>query len=98
MSICVLLSVLVYCMRVWVTTECVNPSIEHFLRVNTESQKDWSKWLPMAEFAYNNAVHSELGEIPMEYWAQHCFAEPADPPSAVHLARCGAYCATGAPI
>lgn len=28
---------------------------------------------------YNNAIHSELGETPMEHWAQHCFAEPADP-------------------
>jgi hypothetical protein len=24
-------------------------------------QKDWVKWLPMAEFSYNNAVHSTTG-------------------------------------
>ncbi|KDN47695.1 hypothetical protein RSAG8_03485, partial [Rhizoctonia solani AG-8 WAC10335] len=29
-----------------------------------ESQKDWSKFLPMVEFAYNNAVHSTTGITP----------------------------------
>ncbi|QRW19741.1 Retrotransposable element Tf2 protein [Rhizoctonia solani] len=40
-------------------TEQVNPSIEHFLRAYSGiNQQDWTKWLPMAEFAYNNAIHS----------------------------------------
>ncbi|QRW26602.1 Retrotransposable element Tf2 protein [Rhizoctonia solani] len=39
--------------------EQVNPSIEHFLRAYSGvNQQDWAKWLPMAEFAYNNAINS----------------------------------------
>ncbi|QRW25683.1 Retrotransposable element Tf2 protein [Rhizoctonia solani] len=44
-------------------TERVNPTVEHFLRAYSGvNQKDWVKWLPMAEFAYNNAVHSSTGK------------------------------------
>jgi putative transposase len=28
---------------------------------------------------YHQEVHSETGETPLEYWEQHCYAEPADP-------------------
>ncbi|QRW15687.1 Retrotransposable element Tf2 protein [Rhizoctonia solani] len=35
-------------------TEHVKPSVEHFLRAYSGiNQRDWVKWLPMAEFAYN---------------------------------------------
>jgi hypothetical protein len=27
-------------------------------------QDDWVKWLPLAEFAYNNSVHSSTGVTP----------------------------------
>ncbi|QRW22886.1 Retrotransposable element Tf2 protein [Rhizoctonia solani] len=48
-------------------TEQVNPSIEHFLRAYLGvNQRDWTKWLPMAEFAYNNAVHSSTGKTPFK--------------------------------
>ncbi|QRW26338.1 Retrotransposable element Tf2 protein [Rhizoctonia solani] len=48
-------------------TEQVNPSIEHFLRAYSSiNQKDWTRWLPMAEFAYNNAVHSSTGKTPFK--------------------------------
>ncbi|QRW23889.1 Retrotransposable element Tf2 protein [Rhizoctonia solani] len=48
-------------------TERVNPTIEHFLRAYSGiNQKDWVKWLPMAEFAYNNAVHSATGKTPFK--------------------------------
>ncbi|KAF8752947.1 hypothetical protein RHS01_07465 [Rhizoctonia solani] len=48
-------------------TERVNPSIEHFLRAYSGiNQRDWVKWLPMAEFAYNNAVHSATGKSPFK--------------------------------
>jgi hypothetical protein len=29
-------------------------------------QKDWLKWLPMAEFSYNNATHSATGILPFK--------------------------------
>ncbi|QRW18000.1 Retrotransposable element Tf2 protein [Rhizoctonia solani] len=48
-------------------TERVSPSIEHFLRAYSSiNQRDWVKWLPMAEFAYNNAVHSATGKSPFK--------------------------------
>ncbi|QRW19370.1 Retrotransposable element Tf2 protein [Rhizoctonia solani] len=47
--------------------EHVNPSIEHFLRAYSGvNQRDWTRWLPMAEFAYNNAVHSSTGKTPFK--------------------------------
>ncbi|CCO34838.1 Retrotransposable element Tf2 155 kDa protein type 1 [Rhizoctonia solani AG-1 IB] len=46
-------------------TERVNPTIEHFLRAYASvNQTDWVKWLPMTEFAYNNAMHSATGRSP----------------------------------
>ncbi|KAF8753979.1 hypothetical protein RHS01_06513 [Rhizoctonia solani] len=48
-------------------TERVNPTVEHFLRAYSGiNQKDWVRWLPMAEFAYNNAVHSSTGKSPFK--------------------------------
>ncbi|KAF8752641.1 hypothetical protein RHS01_07534 [Rhizoctonia solani] len=47
--------------------ECVNPSIKHFLRAYSGvNQRDWTRWLPMAEFAYNNTVHSSTGKTPFK--------------------------------
>ncbi|KAF8761020.1 hypothetical protein RHS01_01184 [Rhizoctonia solani] len=46
-------------------TERVNPTVKHFLRAYSGvNQKDWVKWLPMAEFAYNNAVHNVPTDVP----------------------------------
>ncbi|KAK4684314.1 putative transposase, partial [Tremellales sp. Uapishka_1] len=40
-------------------TERVNQSLEQYIRLYTNyKQSDWSKWLPLAEFAYNNTPHS----------------------------------------
>jgi hypothetical protein len=45
----------------------MNPGIEQFLRAYAGMyQKDWVKWLPMAEFSYNNAVHSTTGTSPFK--------------------------------
>jgi hypothetical protein len=46
-------------------TERMDPGIEQFLRAYAGMyQKDWVKWLPMAEFSYNNAIHSATGTSP----------------------------------
>ncbi|QRW18560.1 Retrotransposable element Tf2 protein [Rhizoctonia solani] len=48
-------------------TEQVNSTVKHFLQAYLGiNQKDWVKWLPMAEFAYNNAVHSSTGKSPFK--------------------------------
>ncbi|KAF8732342.1 hypothetical protein RHS02_07548, partial [Rhizoctonia solani] len=47
--------------------ERVNPTVKHFLRAYLGiNQKDWVKWLPMAEFAYNNVVHSSTSKSPFK--------------------------------
>src|SRR5258708_5651170 len=39
--------------------ECINQEIEAYLQVFvSHRQDDWADWLPLAEFAYNNKVHS----------------------------------------
>jgi hypothetical protein len=48
-------------------TERMNPGIKQYLRAYSGMyQKDWVRWLPMAEFAYNNAVHSATGTSPFK--------------------------------
>jgi len=46
-------------------TERVNQEIEQFLRIFiNHRQDDWAEWLPIAEFAYNNRIHSATRETP----------------------------------
>ena len=41
--------------------------IEQYLRVFVnQRQEDWSEWLPLAEFAYNNRIHSATHRTPFE--------------------------------
>jgi hypothetical protein len=43
----------------------MNPGIEQFLRASAGMyKKDWVRWLPMAEFSYNNAILSTMGTSP----------------------------------
>ena len=46
-------------------TERTNQTIEQYLRhyVNYQ-QDDWTEFLPLAQFAYNNSVHATTGETP----------------------------------
>ncbi|KAF8700270.1 reverse transcriptase, partial [Rhizoctonia solani] len=73
-------------------TEWVNPTIKHFLWAYSGiNQKDWVKWLPMVEFAYNNTVHSATGKSPFKAlyrWEQALTPSnvPMDVPEADDLA------------
>ena len=43
-------------------TERVNQTLEQYLRIHCNYQQDdWSNWLPVAEFAYNNTESSATG-------------------------------------
>lgn len=50
-------------------TERLNQCVEAFLRCTCPRQ--WSKWLPVAEFWYNTAYHSALGHSPFEVLYGH---------------------------
>src|SRR3979490_827994 len=46
-------------------TECVNQTLEQYLRVYCNYQQDnWSELLPLAEFTYNNAPNTTTGISP----------------------------------
>ncbi|SJK97334.1 uncharacterized protein ARMOST_00586 [Armillaria ostoyae] len=46
-------------------TERVNQEIEKYLRIFINfRQDDWADWLPLAEFAHNNRIHSATGKSP----------------------------------
>jgi hypothetical protein len=46
-------------------TECVNQELKQYLWVFVnECQDDWDKLLPMAEFQYNNHIHSSTQQTP----------------------------------
>src|SRR5258707_5407335 len=47
--------------------EHVNQEIEAYLQVFISHQQDnWANWLPLAEFAYNNKVHTATCQTPFE--------------------------------
>ena len=58
--------------------------METFLRLFVNwAQDDWAGWLPLAEFAYNNAASETTGMLP--FFANYGFhprigVEPAGPP------------------
>jgi hypothetical protein len=53
-------------------TEIANAYLEQYLRHYIDySQQDWGEWLPLAEFAANNAVSSSTGITP--FFANHGF-------------------------
>jgi hypothetical protein len=42
-----------------------NQTLEYYLRAYVNHhQDDWTRWLPYAQFIYNNSEHSVLGITP----------------------------------
>lgn len=53
-------------------TERLNQCLKNFLRCTIHaSPKDWSKWLPLAEYWYNTTFHSALGTTPFQVLYGH---------------------------
>ncbi|QRW19885.1 Retrotransposable element Tf2 protein [Rhizoctonia solani] len=64
-------------------TERVNQFIKFYLRAYvTTDHSDWATWLPLAEYAYNNARHSATGKTPFELvYGQNPVMNPANVPA-----------------
>ena len=46
-------------------TERVNQELEQYLQLYCNyRQNDWAEWLSIAEFSYNNWIHSSIGQSP----------------------------------
>jgi hypothetical protein len=46
-------------------TKQVNQTLKQYLRIYCSYQQDnWASWLPLAEFAYNNALNDTTGISP----------------------------------
>jgi hypothetical protein len=62
-------------------TEQTNREVEKYLRMFTNHQQDdWVDWLPLAEFAYNNAIHEATGQTPFFLnRGRHPRTLPSDP-------------------
>jgi len=57
-------------------TERINQILEQYLRMYVNYQQDdWTQWIPLAEFAYNNSRHSSTKQTPFEtvYGRSPCF-------------------------
>ncbi|QRW22888.1 Retrotransposable element Tf2 protein [Rhizoctonia solani] len=66
-------------------TERVNQFIEFYLRSYvTADHSDWATWLPLAEYAYNNAKHAATGKTPFELvYGQNPIMNPSNIPANV---------------
>jgi hypothetical protein len=46
-------------------TECLNQELEQYVQLFTnERQDNWDELLPLAEFSYNNHIHSAMQHTP----------------------------------
>ncbi|KAF8751565.1 hypothetical protein RHS01_08145 [Rhizoctonia solani] len=66
-------------------TERVNQFIEFYLRSYVAANHlDWATWLPLAEYAYNNAKHSATGKTPFELvYGRNPIMNPSNVPANV---------------
>ncbi|KAF8761558.1 hypothetical protein RHS01_00200 [Rhizoctonia solani] len=65
--------------------ERVNQFIKFYLRSYVAaSHSDWAAWLPLAEYAYNNAKHAATGRTPFELvYGQNPVMNPSNVPANV---------------
>ncbi|QRW22885.1 Retrotransposable element Tf2 protein [Rhizoctonia solani] len=66
-------------------TERVNQFIEFYLRSYVAANhSNWAAWLPLAEYAYNNAKHAATGKTPFELvYGQNPIMNPSNIPANV---------------
>ncbi|QRW23267.1 Retrotransposable element Tf2 protein [Rhizoctonia solani] len=66
-------------------TERVNQFIEFYLQSYVAADhSDWTTWLPLAEYAYNNAKHTSAGKAPFELvYGRNLVMNPSNMPSNV---------------
>ncbi|QRW20479.1 Retrotransposable element Tf2 protein [Rhizoctonia solani] len=66
-------------------TERVNQFIEFYLcSYVAADHSDWATWLPLAEYAYNNAKHASTGKTPFELvYGKNPVMNPSNVPSNV---------------
>ncbi|KAF8692091.1 hypothetical protein RHS03_08657, partial [Rhizoctonia solani] len=64
-------------------TERVNQFIKFYLRSYVAANhSDWAAWLPLAEYAYNNAKHTATGKTPFELvYGQNPVMNPSNVPA-----------------
>src|SRR5258708_4566091 len=73
-------------------TECANQVLEQYLQVYTNYQQDdWATLLPMAEFAYNNAMNVTTGVSPFFTNKGYHPEFTADPQVETSLAKAQAF-------
>ncbi|KAF8697266.1 hypothetical protein RHS03_07783, partial [Rhizoctonia solani] len=70
-------------------TERVNQFIEFYLRSYVAANhSNWSTWLPLAEYAYNNAKHAATGKMPFELvYGRNPVLSPSNVPANVPKAN-----------
>src|SRR4051794_19521962 len=79
-------------------TERVNQVLEQYLRCTINYQQDdWTLYLPLAEFAYNNSIHASTQQTPfyanygyhpkLDLWASTGEKNPAAEDLAKHLSE-----------
>ncbi|QRW23608.1 Retrotransposable element Tf2 protein [Rhizoctonia solani] len=66
-------------------TERVNQFIEFYLRSYVAANhSNWAAWLPLAEYAYNNAKHAATGKTPFELvYGRNLVMNPSNVPANV---------------
>ena len=61
-------------------TERVNQEIEQYLQIYiNHRQEDWAEWLPVAEFSYNDKIHTATGYSVFQLTEEHHLWKGTEP-------------------